>query len=34
MSAVLITGSSGAIPIEARKPLDQVVDAILSHTFG
>jgi adenylate kinase family enzyme len=24
----------GAIPIDARQPLDQVVDAILSHTFG
>ncbi len=26
--------ASGAIPIDATQPLDQVVDAILSHTFG
>ena len=26
--------ASGAIPIDARQPLDQVVDAILSHTLG
>jgi len=26
--------ASGAIPIDARRPLDQVVDAILSHTVG
>jgi adenylate kinase family enzyme len=26
--------ASGAIPIDARRPLDQVVDAILSHTSG
>ena len=26
--------ASGAIPIDARRPLDQVVDAILSHTLG
>ncbi len=26
--------ASGAIPIDARQPLDQVVDAILSYTFG
>jgi gluconate kinase len=25
--------ASGAIPIDARQPLDQVVDAILSHTL-
>ena len=24
----------GAIPIDARQPLDQVVDAILSHTLA
>jgi hypothetical protein len=24
--------ASGAIPIDARQPLDQVADAILSHT--
>jgi thymidylate kinase len=38
MSAVLITGMSGAgkstIPVDARQPLDQVVDAILSRTPG
>ena len=26
--------ASGAIPIDARQPLDQVVDAILSHTLA
>ena len=26
--------ASGAITIDARQPLDQVVDAILSHTLG
>lgn len=26
--------ASGAIPIDARQPLDRVVDAILSYTFG
>jgi hypothetical protein len=26
--------ASGAIPIDARQPPDQVVDAILSHTLG
>jgi hypothetical protein len=26
--------ASGAIPIDARLPLDQVVDAILAHTLG
>jgi hypothetical protein len=26
--------TSGAIPIDARQPLDQVVDAILSHTLA
>ena len=26
--------ASGAIPIDARRPLDQVVDAILAHTLG
>ena len=27
-------GASGAIPIDARQPLDQVADAILSHTLA
>ena len=26
--------ASGAIPIDARQPVDQVVDAILSHTLA
>ncbi len=26
--------ASGAIPIDARQPLDQVADAILSHTLA
>jgi hypothetical protein len=26
--------ASGAIPIDARRPLDQVVDALLPHTLG
>ena len=26
--------ASGAIPIDARQPIDQVVDAILSHTLA
>jgi hypothetical protein len=26
--------ASGAIPIDARQPLDQVVDAILAHMRG